>query len=81
MIIYQENDLLFVEVDPLGSDIWKLEPVIDLLKKGAVGVIPTDTVYDALVFSLSIVTFLLIFKYFPNRYCGWFVVVSSLYKF
>lgn len=41
----KENDLLFVEVDPLGSDIWKLEPVIDLLKKGAVGVIPTDTVY------------------------------------
>ncbi|XP_019052293.1 PREDICTED: uncharacterized protein LOC104591721 isoform X2 [Nelumbo nucifera] len=41
----KEGDLLYVEVDPLGSDIWKLEPVVQLLKEGAVGVIPTDTVY------------------------------------
>lgn len=34
-----------MEADELGSDTWKLEPVIDLLKQGAVGVIPTDTVY------------------------------------
>jgi len=34
-----------VEADELGSDTWKLEPVIELLKQGAVGVIPTDTVY------------------------------------
>ena len=37
--------MLYVEVDPSGADSWKLESVIDLLRRGAVGVIPTDTVY------------------------------------
>ncbi|XP_078441375.1 DHBP synthase RibB-like alpha/beta domain-containing protein [Wolffia australiana] len=37
--------MLYVEVDPSGSDSWKLESVAELLKEGAVGVIPTDTVY------------------------------------
>ncbi|XP_011007436.1 PREDICTED: yrdC domain-containing protein, mitochondrial isoform X1 [Populus euphratica] len=41
----KEDGLLYVEADELGSDTWKLEPVIELLKQGAVGVIPTDTVY------------------------------------
>lgn len=41
----KEDELLYVEVDPSGADSWKLEPVVDLLKRGAVGVIPTDTVY------------------------------------
>ncbi|GER47499.1 threonylcarbamoyl-AMP synthase [Striga asiatica] len=41
----KEDGLLKVEVDPSGSDSWKLDPVIELLKEGAVGVIPTDTVY------------------------------------
>ncbi|XP_024186022.1 uncharacterized protein YciO [Rosa chinensis] len=41
----KEDELLYVGVDPSGVDSWKLEPVIDLLKQGAVGVIPTDTVY------------------------------------
>ncbi|KAK4747867.1 hypothetical protein SAY87_014453 [Trapa incisa] len=41
----KEDGLLYVEVDPSGADSWKLEPVIDILRKGAVGVIPTDTVY------------------------------------
>ncbi|CAA0823487.1 DHBP synthase RibB-like alpha/beta domain [Striga hermonthica] len=41
----KEDGLLYVEVDPSGSDSWKLDPVIELLKEGAVGVIPTDTVY------------------------------------
>ncbi|CAO2831142.1 unnamed protein product [Amaranthus hypochondriacus] len=41
----KEGGLLYVEVDPLGIDSWKLEPVIKQLKEGAVGVIPTDTVY------------------------------------
>ncbi|XP_062105440.1 uncharacterized protein LOC133817072 [Humulus lupulus] len=41
----KEDELLYVEVDPSGADSWKLEPVVDLLKGGAVGVIPTDTVY------------------------------------
>lgn len=36
---------MYVEVDPSGSDTWKLEPVVKLLQEGAVGVIPTDTVY------------------------------------
>ncbi|XP_034706856.1 uncharacterized protein HI_1198 isoform X2 [Vitis riparia] len=41
----KEDGLLYVEADPSGTDSWKLEPVADLLKEGAVGVIPTDTVY------------------------------------
>lgn len=41
----QDGGLLYVEVDPSGADSWKLEPVIEQLKEGAVGVIPTDTVY------------------------------------
>ncbi|KAK3410354.1 hypothetical protein EUGRSUZ_J02351 [Eucalyptus grandis] len=41
----KEGGLLYVEVDPLGGDSWKLDPVVDLLREGAVGVIPTDTTY------------------------------------
>ncbi|EOY02799.1 DHBP synthase RibB-like alpha/beta domain isoform 2 [Theobroma cacao] len=41
----KEDELVYVEADPSGVDSWKLEPVIELLKQGAVGVIPTDTVY------------------------------------
>ncbi|KAJ0113659.1 hypothetical protein Patl1_03032 [Pistacia atlantica] len=41
----KEDRLMYVEVDPSGADCWKLEPVVELLKEGAVGVIPTDTVY------------------------------------
>ncbi|XP_019098222.1 PREDICTED: uncharacterized protein LOC104773496 isoform X1 [Camelina sativa] len=41
----KEGELVYIEVDPCGVDAWKLQPVIDLLKQGAVGVIPTDTVY------------------------------------
>ncbi|KAH9614077.1 hypothetical protein KSS87_003164 [Heliosperma pusillum] len=41
----KEDGLLYIEVDPSGADSWKLEPVIEQLKQGAVGVIPTDTVY------------------------------------
>ncbi|GLT69838.1 hypothetical protein SLA2020_419560 [Shorea laevis] len=41
----KEDGLLYVEADPSGAGNWKLEPVIQLLKEGAVGVIPTDTVY------------------------------------
>ncbi|KAL3813897.1 hypothetical protein ACJIZ3_015165 [Penstemon smallii] len=39
------DGLLYVEVDPFGSDSWKLDPIVELLRNGAVGVIPTDTVY------------------------------------
>lgn len=41
----KEDELVYAEVDPSGADSWKLEPVVNLLKDGAVGVIPTDTVY------------------------------------
>ncbi|EPS70713.1 hypothetical protein M569_04046 [Genlisea aurea] len=41
----REDGLLYVEVDPTGSDAWKLDRIVELLKQGAVGVIPTDTVY------------------------------------
>ncbi|KAJ7974865.1 YrdC-like domain protein [Quillaja saponaria] len=41
----KEDGLLYVEADPSGADTWKLEPVVNLLKEGAVGVIPTDTMY------------------------------------
>ncbi|KAK4426052.1 putative protein HI [Sesamum alatum] len=41
----KQDGLLYVEVDPSGADSWKLDPIVDLLKEGAVGVIPTDTVY------------------------------------
>lgn len=41
----KEDGLVYVEVDPFGADAWKLDPVVELLKEGAVGVIPTDTVY------------------------------------
>ncbi|XP_028771337.1 uncharacterized protein LOC114728593 [Neltuma alba] len=41
----KEGGLLYVEADTSGSDSWKLEPVVNLLNEGAVGVIPTDTLY------------------------------------
>ncbi|XP_004231776.1 uncharacterized protein [Solanum lycopersicum] len=48
----KEDGLLYVQVDQFGSDSWKLDPVVELLKGGAVGVIPTDTLY-AIVCDLS----------------------------
>ncbi|XP_039683980.1 uncharacterized protein [Medicago truncatula] len=39
----KDGGLIYIEADPFGSDSWKLEPVVNLLKQGAVGVIPTDT--------------------------------------
>ncbi|GAU13087.1 hypothetical protein TSUD_173870 [Trifolium subterraneum] len=39
----KDGNLVYIEADPFGSDSWKLEPVVNLLKQGAVGVIPTDT--------------------------------------
>uniref|UniRef100_A0A6T7YBQ0 Threonylcarbamoyl-AMP synthase n=1 Tax=Pyramimonas obovata TaxID=1411642 RepID=A0A6T7YBQ0_9CHLO len=36
---------LYVEVEADGSDAWRLDPVIDLLRRGGVGIIPTDTLY------------------------------------
>ena len=48
-----------MEVDPSGSDSWKLEPVIQRIKEGAVGVIPTDTVYVSYSLTLVLLFFLL----------------------
>ncbi|XP_058775174.1 uncharacterized protein LOC131649428 isoform X2 [Vicia villosa] len=36
----KEGGLVYIEADPSGSDSWKLGPVLNLLKQGAVGVIP-----------------------------------------
>jgi hypothetical protein len=44
--------MLRVTVEPSGQDFWKLDPVVDLINSGAVGVIPTDTVYDMSILSL-----------------------------
>lgn len=32
---------LFVQVEPDGSDSWRLDPVVEALNQGAVGIIPT----------------------------------------
>ncbi|EFJ42293.1 hypothetical protein VOLCADRAFT_107339 [Volvox carteri f. nagariensis] len=39
----KRNSPLILTVEPDGSDAWRLEQIVDLLKNGAVGVIPTDT--------------------------------------
>eukprot|EP00897_Mesotaenium_endlicherianum_P006227 jgi/Mesen1/5632/ME000283S04806 len=39
------SEQLYLQVDPLGLDVGRLQPVIDMIKKGGVGIIPTDTVY------------------------------------
>ncbi|XP_031489564.1 uncharacterized protein LOC116257088 [Nymphaea colorata] len=41
----KEEGLFYIEVDPFGGNTWMLERVVQLLKDGAVGIIPTDTVY------------------------------------
>ncbi|XP_031739482.1 uncharacterized protein LOC101214648 isoform X1 [Cucumis sativus] len=40
----KEGSLIYVKAES-GEDGWKLDPIVNLLKEGAVGVIPTDTVY------------------------------------
>ncbi|KAJ4730769.1 Threonylcarbamoyl-AMP synthase [Rhynchospora pubera] len=42
----REEGMMYVKMDQSGEDMLKLEPVIQLIKEGAVGVIPTDTVYS-----------------------------------
>ncbi|PNH07203.1 hypothetical protein TSOC_006364 [Tetrabaena socialis] len=39
----KRGEPLVISVQPDGSDAWRLNEVIDLLKDGAVGIIPTDT--------------------------------------
>lgn len=71
--------MLYVEADPSGTDSWKLEPVVDLLKQGAVGVIPTDTVY---VFTLLINFQFSIFKCHSKRralpWNGWETIIFHI---
>jgi len=43
---------LFLEVEADGSDAWRCDRVVDIIKSGGVGVLPTDTSY-AFVTSLS----------------------------
>ncbi|KAK1294543.1 hypothetical protein QJS10_CPA16g00968 [Acorus calamus] len=43
--IFKGDGMLYVEADPSGAENWKLDQVVELIKDGAVGVIPTDTVY------------------------------------
>lgn len=39
----RKQQTLFISVEPDGSDAWRLDPVVGLLKQGAVGIIPTDS--------------------------------------
>ncbi|KAJ3681264.1 hypothetical protein LUZ60_015753 [Juncus effusus] len=42
----KEEHMTYVKMDESGDGMWKLEPIIKLIQEGAVGVIPTDTVYS-----------------------------------
>jgi tRNA threonylcarbamoyl adenosine modification protein (Sua5/YciO/YrdC/YwlC family) len=46
------HEPLFLTLEPDGSDVWRLEPVIQILKDGGVGIIPTDSL-PAVVCDLS----------------------------
>ena len=35
----------YIQIDDPASESWKLGPVIDILRDGGLGVIPTDTCY------------------------------------
>jgi tRNA threonylcarbamoyl adenosine modification protein (Sua5/YciO/YrdC/YwlC family) len=42
---YQAKGCEFLTLEADGSDSWKLDQVADMLQRGAVGIIPTDTMY------------------------------------
>lgn len=46
------DDVTVVSLKFDGSDAWRLEPIIELLQRGEVGIIPTDTL-PALVCSVK----------------------------
>lgn len=46
------HEVLCIELQKDGSDTWRLEPVIELLKQGGLGIIPTDSL-PAVVCDLS----------------------------
>lgn len=78
---------MYVEADPSGADSWKLEPVVELLKEGAVGVIPTDTLYaTAICLSRSVSYFKAVFDIIVLCIFirvvtgeGWEAIVVNLY--
>lgn len=43
--MYQDSQVELLQVDPSGADLWRLDAIVELIKNGGVGVIPTDTVY------------------------------------
>ncbi len=36
---------MYLQVEPESWDMWRLAPIVQILRKGGLGVIPTDTVY------------------------------------
>ncbi|KAK9225476.1 hypothetical protein WN943_010518 [Citrus x changshan-huyou] len=71
----KEGGLMYVEADPSGADSWKLEPVVELLKEGAVGVIPTDTLYaTAICLSRSVSYFKAVFDIIVLCISGYAIV-------
>jgi len=42
----QKAKCKLVDIEDEYSDVWKLEPIIEILKKDGVGIIPTDTCYS-----------------------------------
>lgn len=45
----QNSEVQLLQLDPSGSDVWRLDPIVELIQAGAVGIIPTDTVYVSLI--------------------------------
>jgi len=41
----KQDECEYIEVSEDGSDSWRLDTAVDLLQRGGVGVIPTDTMY------------------------------------
>lgn len=41
----KNSHVQLLQLDPTGSDVWRLDPIVELIQSGAVGIIPTDTVY------------------------------------
>lgn len=56
----KRESMVYVEMDPLAAETWRLDPVVELIKEGAVGVIPTDTVYAAVPRPFLLFCFLLL---------------------
>ncbi|XP_072966105.1 uncharacterized protein [Typha angustifolia] len=44
-LVKKGEGMTYLKMDPMGEDTWKLDPIIEMIREGAVGVIPTDTVY------------------------------------